>query len=75
MSRRSSNVETTETTETAADPLAANPGPTYPMISGFGKEPLSRPEAFRRLQNTLKRMGSDAERARVLAALTDLYGA
>jgi hypothetical protein len=38
------------------------------------KPPLSRPEAFHRIGLTLKRMGSDRERARVLAALSELYG-
>ena len=37
--------------------------------------PLTRPEAFRRIGNTLKRLGSDEDRRKLLAALTDLYGA
>lgn len=34
---------------------------------------IGRPDAFRRIGNTLKRMGSDADRAAVLSALTALY--
>jgi hypothetical protein len=47
-------------------------GQTVPAVTKF-VPPLPRPEAFRRIQNTLKRLASDEDRRKVLSSLVMLH--